>query len=111
VFTGHEITHKKLTPKMMATLVKNTARGLGLDEKEFANHSLRKGAVTQMNASNCLRSETNSRGNYSRESVLVNTVYNHNNTGRGPTGASSSSGSRDITLEDVRRHSKTARFN
>jgi hypothetical protein len=111
VFTGHEVTHKKITPKMMATLIKDTAQGLGLDEKEFANHSLRKGAVTQMNASKCLREETNSRGNYSRESVLVNTVYNHNNTGRGPTGASSSSGSRDITLADVRRHSKTARFN
>ena len=96
---------------MMATLVKDTAQGLGLDEKEFANHSLRKGTVTQMNASGCRREETNARGNYSRESVLVNIVYNHNNTGRGPTGASSSSEGRDITIDDVRRHSKTARFN
>jgi hypothetical protein len=110
-FTGHAMTHKKLTPKMMATLVKDTAQGLGLDEKEFANHSLRKGTVTQMNASGCRREETNARGNYSRESVLVNTVYNHDNTGRGPTGASSSSVGRDITIDDVRRHSKTARFN
>jgi hypothetical protein len=111
VLTTHEVTHKKLTPKMLATLVKNTARALGMDAKEFANHSLRKGAITQMNASGCLREETNSRGHYSKESVLVNTVYNHNNTGRGPTGASSSAGSRDITLEDVRRNSKVARFN
>jgi len=109
-FTGKVVTHKSLTPKMMATLVKDTARGLGLEEKEFGNHSLRKGAVTQMNASGCSREETNSRGLYSRESVLVNTVYNHNNTGRGPTGASSAPGGRDITLEDVRRNSKTARF-
>ena len=111
VFSGKKITHKDLTPKMLSTLIKSTARSLGLDEKEFGNHSLRKGAVTQMNASGCPREETNSRGNYSKESVLVNTVYNHNNTGRGPTGASSSTGSRDITLEDVRKHSKTARFN
>jgi hypothetical protein len=62
---------------MMATLIKDTAQGLGLDEKEFANHSLRKGAVSQMNASGCRREETHSRGHYSRESVLVNTVYNH----------------------------------
>jgi hypothetical protein len=110
VLTGREVTHKRLTPKMMATLVKDTARSLNLDEKEFANHSLRKGAITQMNASGCTREEANSRGHYSKESVLVNTVYNHNNTGRGPTGASSTSGSRDITLDDVRRHSKTARF-
>jgi hypothetical protein len=111
VFTGREISFKKLTPRMMATLVKDTAQGLGLDETEFANHSLRKGAVSQMKASGCLRDKTNSRGNYSRGSVLVNTVYNHNNTGRGPTGASSSSGGRNLTLEDVRRNSKTARFN
>ena len=110
-FSGKEVTLKKLTPKMMANLVKATAKSLGLNESEFANHSLRKGAVTQMNASGCLREETNSRGHYSRDSVLVNTVYNHNNTGRGPTGASSGTGRRDITLEDVRRHSKTARFN
>ena len=103
VFTGKEITFKKLTPKMMSTLIKATATHLGLDEREFANHSLRKGAVTQMNASGCSREETNSRGLYSRESVLVNTVYNHNNTGRGPTGASSAPGGRDITIEDVRR--------
>jgi hypothetical protein len=111
VFTGREISHKKLTPKMLATLIKDTAQELGLDEKEFANHSLRKGAVSQMKASGCPREETNARGHYSRESILVNTVYNHDNTGRGPTGASSSSGGRDLTLEDVRRHSKTARFN
>jgi hypothetical protein len=111
VFTGYEITHKSLTPKMMATLIKDTAQGLGLDRKEFANHSLRKGAVTQMKRSGCRREETNSRGNYSKASVLVDTVYNHDNTGRGPTGASSSAGSKDITVADVRRHSKTARFN
>jgi hypothetical protein len=111
VFTGREVTYKKLTPKMLSTLIKDTARGLGLDEKEFANHSLRKGAVTQMNRTGCRREETNSRGNYSKDSVLVNTVYNHDNTGRGPTGASSLSGSKDITVADVRRHSKTARFN
>jgi hypothetical protein len=110
IFSGREITHKNLTPKMLATLIKETAQNLGLDGKEFANHSLKKGAVSQMNASGCLRAETNSRGNYSKESILVNTVYNHNNTGRGPTGASSSSEGRDITLEDVRRHSKTSRF-
>jgi hypothetical protein len=96
---------------MLATLIKDTAQELGLDEKEFANHSLRKGAVSQMKASGCPREETNARGHYSCESILVNTVYNHDNTGRGPTGASSSSGGRDLTLEDVRRHSKTARFN
>lgn len=111
VFTGHEVTHKKLTPKMMASLIKDTAQGLGLDGREFANHSLRKGAETQMRRSGCRREETNSRGNCSKDSVLVDTVYNHDNTGRGPTGASSSSGSQDVTVADVRRHSKTARFN
>ncbi len=110
VFSGREVTYKKLTPKMMASLIKNTAQGLGLDGKEFSNHSLRKGAVTQMKRSGCRREETNSRGNYSKDSVLVDTVYNHDNTGRGPTGASSSSGSQDVTVADVRRHSKTARF-
>jgi len=111
VCTGRGVTHKSLTPKMLSTLIKDTAQGLGLDEKEFANHSLRKGAVTQMRRSGCLREETNARGNYSKSSVLVDTVYNHDNTGRGPTGASSPSGSKDITVADVRRHSKTARFN
>jgi hypothetical protein len=110
VFTGQEVTHKKLTPKMMANLVKSTAEGLGLDGREFANHSLRKGAVTQMRRSGCRREETNSRGNYAKDSVLVDTVYNHDNTGRGPTGASSAAGSQDLTVADVRRHSKTARF-
>lgn len=43
VFLGHKVTQNKLTPKMMATLIKTTAQGLGLDEKEFANHSCRKG--------------------------------------------------------------------
>ena len=43
-------------------------------------------------------------GHYSRELVLVNTVYNHNSTGRAPTGASSAPGGRDITLENVRRY-------
>lgn len=61
-----------------------------------------------MNASGCPREEANSPGHYSRESV--NTVYNYNNTGRGPTGTSAASGSSDVTLADVRRHSKTARF-
>jgi hypothetical protein len=110
-WTGRKLTHKKLVPKMMATLIKTTAAGLGLDGKEFANHSFRKGALTQMQAAGCLLGEINARGNYSRDSKLATTAYNHNNTGRGPTGASSSIGAREITGDDVRKHSKSARFN
>jgi hypothetical protein len=110
-WSGRKVTHKKLVPKMMATLIKTTADGLGLDGKEFANHSFRKGALTQMQAAGCLLGETNARGNYSRDSKLATTAYNHNNTGRGPTGASSAIGAREITGDDVRKHSKSARFN
>ena len=101
VNTGKATTYKKLTPKMLA---------MDMDPKEYANHSLRKGAVTQMNAYGCTREETKARGNYSKESILVDTVYNHNNTGRGPTAASSSALGRDITREDVYKQSKSARL-
>ena len=110
VNTGKAITYKKLTPKMLATVIKGAAVAMGMDPREYANHSLRKGAVTQMNAYGCSREETKARGNYSKESILVDTVYNHNNTGRGPTAASSSANGRDITREDVYKQSKSARL-
>ena len=102
VNTGKATTYKKLTPKMLATVIKGAAVAMDMDPKEYANHSLRKGAVTQMNAYGCTREETKARGNYSKESILVDTVYNHNNTGRGPTAASSSALGRDITSSSVR---------
>ena len=110
VWTGKKVTFKKLHPKMLSEAIKSAATHLGLDPTEFSNHSLRKGAVTQMKASGCSREETKARGNYSKDSIMIDSVYNHDNTGRGPLAASSSGIGREVTKVDVMRHSKSARF-
>ena len=110
VHTGRKITHKKLHSKMLAEAIKEAAVALDMDPTEFSNHSLRKGAVTQMNAYGCSREETKARGNYSKNSIMIDTVYNLNNTGRGPLAASSSEQGREVTREDVLRQAKSARF-
>ena len=103
-------SHKKLQSKMLTQAIKGAALRLNMDPSEFASHSIRKGAVTQMNAFGCAIEETNSRGNYSKSSKMVQTVYNHDSTGRGPLAASSSSVGRDITRDDIAKHLKVTRY-
>jgi hypothetical protein len=110
VFSGKQVTFAKLVPKKMALLIKATAASLGFDPKEFANHSLRKGSLTQMRASGCREDESIARGNYAPGSLMPSTTYNHDNTGRGPSGSSSSGIGREVNRLDVQRNSKSARF-
>jgi hypothetical protein len=58
-----------------------------------------------MNAFGVGLNETNARGNYSRASVItmVQTVYNQNDTGRGPSASSGSGVGRRIGVEDARK--------
>jgi hypothetical protein len=70
--------------------------------------SLRKGCITQMNVFGVGLEETKARGNYSRASVMVQTVYNQNDTGRGPLAASSSGVGRRVGVEDARKQMEAA---
>jgi hypothetical protein len=61
----------------------------GMDPKFFSFHSLRKAAVNQMKALGMTREETLSRGNYTSDSTMIDTVYNYDTSGRGPLAANS----------------------
>jgi hypothetical protein len=75
----------------------------GSGSSGVASHSLRKGCVTQLNAHRIAREEANARGDYSKSSVMVQTVHNLNDTGRGPLASSSSGIGRRVGVKDVRR--------
>jgi hypothetical protein len=102
-FPGKPRMLKKCTPKMVNDTIKGFVRAAGLDPKGFALHSLRKGCVTQLKAYGVEREEANARGNYAKDSIMVQTVYNCNDTGRGPLAASGSSIGRRVGVKDVSR--------
>jgi hypothetical protein len=60
-----------------------------MDPKFFSFHSLRKAAITQVKALGMTREETLDRGNYASESTMIDTIYNHDSSGRGPLAANS----------------------
>jgi hypothetical protein len=94
---------KACTPGMVAVVIKKYIADAGLDPDEFSIHSLRKGCITQLNADGIGREEANARGNYAKDSTLVQTIYNGNDTGRGPLASSSSGIGRRVGVKDVRR--------
>jgi hypothetical protein len=102
-FPGKPRMMKVCTRKLVASTIKTYVASAGLDPVEFTSHSLRKGCVTQLNAHGIAREEANARGNYSKSSVMVQTVYNLNDTGRGPLASSSSGIRRRVGVKDVRR--------
>jgi hypothetical protein len=107
-FPGKPRMRKMCTGGMVSKVIKQFVGRAGLNPKEYAFHSLRKGCVTQMNAFGVGIEETNARGNYARESIMVNTVYNQNDTGRGPSAASGSGIGRKFGVEDARRQEGVA---
>jgi hypothetical protein len=102
-FPGKLRSLKKCTGKMITKAIKEMVLRAGMDPGQFAFHSVRKAAITQLKAHGIVREEANARGNYSRDSVMVNTVYNSNEGGRGPLASSSSGLGRRIEEEDIRR--------
>jgi hypothetical protein len=88
---------------MVSNMLKEYVKEAELDPAEFSIHSLRKGAVTQLNAHGIQREEANARGNYAKSSVMVETVYNQNDTGRGPLASSSTDIGRRVGVADIRR--------
>ena len=54
-----------------------------------------------MKALDMSREETLSRGNYSRNYVMIATVYNHDASGKGPCAAMSSSVGKALGREEV----------
>jgi hypothetical protein len=102
-FQGKPRMLKKCTPKMVNNIIKEFVRAAGLDPKGFALHSLRKGFVTQLKAYGVEREEAKARGNYAKDSIMVQTVYNCNDTGRGPFAASNSDIVRRVGVKDVSR--------
>lgn len=79
--------------KMVTGAIKDAVAREGMDPGFFSFHSLRKAAVTQMKALGVSRDETLSRGNYSKDSVMIDTAYDYDSSGRGPLAAMS--GKRD----------------
>ena len=102
-FPGKPRMLKVCTPKMVSNMIKEFVKAAGLDPRGFALHSLRKGCATQLNAYGVAREEANARGNYAKDSILVQTVYNGNDTGRGPLAASNSGIGRRVGVKDVSR--------
>jgi hypothetical protein len=102
-FPGRAKSYKKCIPKMITEVIKKYVREAGLDPVEFSIHSLRKGCVRQMNADGIEKEETNARGNYAKESIMVQTVYNSNDTGRGPLSSSTTGIGRRVGVKDVSR--------
>lgn len=107
-FPGKPRLKKICTPKMVVKVLKALVKDAGLDPDEFSLHSLRKGCVTQLNAHGIGIEEANARGNYARDSVMVRTVYNGNDTGRGPLSSSSSGIGRRVGLKDIGRLGRIA---
>jgi hypothetical protein len=102
-FPGKPRMLKACTGKMVAKVIKEFVERAGLNPKEYAFHSLRKGCITQLNAFGVGLEEANARGNYARASVMVQTVYNQNDTGRGPSAASGSGVGRRMGVEDAQK--------
>ena len=75
----------------------------GLAPAEFAFRSRRSGSVTQMKAQGIGRGEDNARGNYAKKSIMVQTVYNSNDTGRGPLATSNSGIGRRVGAKNIQR--------
>ncbi len=94
---------KLCTGAMVTNVLKEFVEEAGLDPAEFAFHSLRSGSVTQMNARGIGREEANDRGNYAKKSIMVQTVYNSNDTGRGPLASSNSDIGRMVGAKDIQR--------
>jgi integrase len=82
-FPGKPRLKKICTPKMVVKVLKALVKETGLDPDEFSLHSLRKGCATQLDVHGIGLVEANARGNYARDSRMVRTVYNGNDTGRG----------------------------
>jgi hypothetical protein len=102
-FPGKPRAKKVCTPKMVIKVLKAMVLEAGLDPDEFSLHSLRKGCATQLNAHGIGLEEANARGNYARDSRMVQTVYNSNDTGRGALSSSSSGIGRRVGAKDVSR--------
>ena len=102
-FPGKPRMLKACTGKMVAKVIKEFVEKAGLSPREYAFHSLRKGCITQLNAFGVELEEANARGNYARTSVMVQTVYNQNDTGRGPSAASGSGVGRRMGVEDAQK--------
>jgi hypothetical protein len=107
-FPGKPRSRKVCTPKMVVSVLKALVKEAGLDPDEFSLHSLRKGCVTQLNAHGIGLEEANARGNYARDSIMVRTVYNGNDTGRGALSSSSSGIGRIVGAKDVSRLGRIA---
>jgi hypothetical protein len=88
---------------MVTNVLKEILEEAGLDPAEFAFHSLRRGSVTQMNAHGIGREEANARNNYAKKSIMVQAVYNSNDTGRGPLASSNSGIGRRVGAKDIQR--------
>ena len=102
-FPGKPRSMKLCTGAMVTNVLKEFVEKAGLDPSEFAFHSLRSGSVTQMNAHGLGWEEANARGNYAKKSIMVQTVYNSNDTGRGPLASSNSGIGRRVGAKNIQR--------
>ena len=93
--------NKKCTSQMVVSVLKETIREEGLDPALFAMHSLRKGAITQMQACSVPIEQIRARGNYSKESAVPSTTYNFASKGPGPLAINGTSRLQVPTKEDI----------
>ncbi len=85
------------------SLVKEGVVRAGLDPDLFSFHSLRKGAITLMNAKGVPKEQILDRGNYSASSTVMANSYNYDTSGLGPRAANSLTGGCQPGLDEVRR--------
>ena len=97
------MSHKVCTSKSVRTAVKEGVVRAGLDPDLFSFHSLRKGAITLMNAKGVPKEQILDRGNYSASSTVMDNSYNYDASGLGPRAANALTGGCRPGLDEVRR--------
>jgi hypothetical protein len=97
------MSHKVCTSKSVRTAVTEGVVQAGLDPDLFSFHSLRKGAITLMNAKGVPKEQILDGGNYSASSTVVDNSYNYDTSGLGPRASNSLTGGYRLGLNEVRR--------
>jgi DNA-binding transcriptional regulator YdaS (Cro superfamily) len=98
-----KIAFKVCRARMVTEAIKDEVVCQGLSPALFSFHSLRKGTVTHMKAMRMSREETQARGNYSKGSKMIDTVYNYDSSGVGPLAAMARKGGKEPMREDIQR--------
>ena len=93
--------NKKCTSQMVVSAIKKTVQAEGLDPARFSFHSIRIGAITQLQACQVPIAEVRARGNYTKESDVPTHQYNYASKGMGPLAANAKNRALVPTKEDV----------